>query len=362
MLLRRACDLTVPAIEWLWPGYLAAGSIAILDGDPGLGKSLITLDLAARLSTGRTWPDGAASTGPAPVALLFEEDPEAVVVPRLQALGADMTCVYLWPRLEEPGLPHFPSDIQRLDQELGASGSKLAIIDPIMAFLDPTVMANTDANVRRALGPLAKVAEKHRCVILLVRHLNKENAPNALYRGGGSIAFIAACRLAWLVGHDPQMEETLILAQTKNNFAARQPSLAYSLATNALRVDWQGVSRWKADDLAVYHPMPERRRARDFLRLFLEAGPRTARAIRAAAKENGVSEASLRRAKKDLKITPVRVYDGGVRNHYWLMPGQQVPDGPASDTPELDDWLRRWRELWPDKPAEEGSNDENIVA
>jgi hypothetical protein len=361
MLMRRACDVTVPAIDWLWPGYLAAGTLVILDGDPGIGKSMITLDLTARLTMGCTWPDGIAVSEPASVALLFDEDPDAVVIPRLQTFGADMARVYLWPRMEEPGLPKLPSELDRLDRELGASGCKLAVIDPIMAFLDPSAIGS-DANVRRALSPLAKLAEKHRCTILMVRHLNKENSDNALYRGGGSIAFIAACRLAWLVGHDPHMEETLILAQTKNNFAARQPSLAYSLPAHALRVDWQGVSHWNADDLAVYHPRPERRRARDFLRLFLEAGPRTARAIRAAAKANGVSEASLRRAKKDLKITPVRVYDGGVRNHYWLLPGQQVPDGPVSNTPELDDWLRRWRELWPEKEVDVRSGGDHIMA
>lgn len=351
MFLRRACDLDVPAIEWLWPGYLALGSIAILDGDPGLGKSLLTLDLAARLTTGRAWPDGAASPGPAPVALLCDEDPDAVVVPRLEALGADMTRTFLWPRLEEPGLPRLPSEMRRLDHEISESGSKLVIIDPIMAFLDASVLTNTDANVRRALGPLGKLAEKHHCVILMVRHLNKDNGPNALYRGGGSIAFVAACRLAWLVGHDPHMEESLVLAQAKNNFAARQPSLAYHLPADALRVDWQGQSPWNADDLAKYRPSPERRRARDFLRLFLESGPRTAREIYAAAKSNDVAEATLRRAKKDLKIRPVRVYDEGQRKHYWLLPGQHVPDGPATDTPELDDWLKRWRAMYPTRAS-----------
>jgi hypothetical protein len=31
----------------------------LLVGDPGLGKSWIALDIAARLSAGRPWPDGA---------------------------------------------------------------------------------------------------------------------------------------------------------------------------------------------------------------------------------------------------------------------------------------------------------------
>src|SRR5439155_26318473 len=119
----------------------------------------------------------------------------------MTALGADLSHTYLWPRLEEPGLPSLPAEIGRVDQYVRETRARLVIIDPVMAFLDRTVMANSDANVRRALNPLAHLAEKYRCVILLVRHLNKDEGPNALYRGGGSIAFVAACRLAWLAGH-----------------------------------------------------------------------------------------------------------------------------------------------------------------
>ena len=45
-------------INWLWPGRIPLGKITILDGDPGMGKSLITVDLAARVSTGQPMPDG----------------------------------------------------------------------------------------------------------------------------------------------------------------------------------------------------------------------------------------------------------------------------------------------------------------
>ena len=88
MLLQPANELTPPPIDWLWPGYLATGSVAILDGDPGQGKSLITLDLAARLTTGRPWPNGCPGSGPASVIFLCDEDVDSVVLARLRALGA----------------------------------------------------------------------------------------------------------------------------------------------------------------------------------------------------------------------------------------------------------------------------------
>ena len=81
-------------VEWLWPGRLALGKLAILDGDPGLGKSLVTLDLCARLSTGRAFPDGSPGPGPGSAIVLNGEDGEDTIRPRLQALGADLDRVF----------------------------------------------------------------------------------------------------------------------------------------------------------------------------------------------------------------------------------------------------------------------------
>ena len=39
-------DVQPENVKWMWPGWLPLGKIALLDGDPGLGKSTQTLDLA----------------------------------------------------------------------------------------------------------------------------------------------------------------------------------------------------------------------------------------------------------------------------------------------------------------------------
>ncbi|SVD89134.1 uncharacterized protein METZ01_LOCUS441988, partial [marine metagenome] len=36
-------------VRWLWPGWLPVGKFVLIDGNPGVGKSMITCDLAARL-------------------------------------------------------------------------------------------------------------------------------------------------------------------------------------------------------------------------------------------------------------------------------------------------------------------------
>src|SRR6516164_3694185 len=84
-------DLTHRPVSWLWRCWLALGKLSILDGDPGLGKSLLALDLCARVTTGRPFPDGSPGCAPANVIVLNGEDgPEDTVRQRLQALGADL--------------------------------------------------------------------------------------------------------------------------------------------------------------------------------------------------------------------------------------------------------------------------------
>ena len=46
-------------VEWLWPGWVPLGKLTVIDGDPGVGKSTLLLDLAARLSRDGIMPDGA---------------------------------------------------------------------------------------------------------------------------------------------------------------------------------------------------------------------------------------------------------------------------------------------------------------
>ena len=51
------------AISWLWKHRIPAGRLSLLVGMPGVGKSYLTADMAARVSTGRPWPDRGAAPG-----------------------------------------------------------------------------------------------------------------------------------------------------------------------------------------------------------------------------------------------------------------------------------------------------------
>jgi hypothetical protein len=355
-----ASRLVARPIDWLWPGWLPLGKLAILDGDSGLGKSLLTLDLCARLSTGRPFPDD--RPGPqaaAAIVLNGEDDAEDTILPRLRATGADVNKVYVWhghaDGAREP--IRFPSGAAWLERAVAQTGARLVVIDPIKEFLDPGVNPASDRSVRWALDPLGDLAARHRCAVLLLRHLNKYGGHRALYRGSDSIAFVSVCRSAWLVARDPQGPERCVLAEVKKNLGPTQPGLAYSICGGegvTPTVGWRGPSPWLADQLlaaaaAAPPPVLERERARAFLANALEAGPRTSRELWPLAQRARLSRRTLRRARGDLKIRSVRVCAEGKRLSYWLLPGQQLPSGlsPESATPELDEYLARLNEQFP---------------
>jgi hypothetical protein len=327
----------------------------MLDGDPDLGKSLVALDLCARLSRGLPFPDGSPSPGVAN-ALVFngEDDGEDTIRPRLQALGADIDRVFVEQLDADDGSGplRLPMDLKRLDDALKQTEARLLVIDPIMAFLDPKILAGNDQSVRQALYPLARIAHLHTCAVLLVRHLNKRGESRSMYRGGGSIAFLGACRSGWLIARDPREPGQCVLAQVKNNLAASQPSLAYRVQ---LREDgpplltWLGPHTCTADQLLAGPNVRSSARpvhlAREFLRTFLAEGPRTAREIWPAAQDRGFTRRTMSRAKCREKIKTIWASVDGRPVSHWALPGQKLP---ADDTvPDLEPWLAPLRELFP---------------
>ncbi len=324
--------LTPSTLEWLWPQQLPLGNLVLFDGDPGVGKSILTLDLCARITTGREFPDGAAAAAPANVLILNAEDSARELIhPRLQAARADLERVNVWHR--EPGEPglRLPGDLNQLDAALGRIRPRLVVIDPLTAFLGAGANLASEHEARHLLGPLADLAAKHGCAVLLIRHLNKAQSQQTLYRGLHSIGFIAACRLAWLAGRDPRLPDRFVLAQQKSNLNRPQPSLGYAIAGHSSGhavVAWHGPAPAAPDELLAAPSRRDRLRARacQFLLAHLQEGPQPARAITRAAQEHGISKRTLRRARDELKIQSEIVGDFHAHATWWLLPGQELPD------------------------------------
>lgn len=314
----RLSDVQPRPVRWLWRDRIPLGKISVVDGDPGLGKSLMTLDLTARVTTAAAMPDGTLSDlgGPAGVVLLSAEDDVADTIrPRLEAAGADLDRVTMLadvPRIVETpeGVtvrrePPTIADVGALEAAIAETGAALVIIDPLMAYIPGDVNAHRDHDVRRALAPLAAMAARTGVAVVIIRHLNKTGGNNPLYRGGGSIGIIGAARAGLLVACDPDDPERRIVAVTKMNLGREAPSLAYRIDDSAgiPRVAWLGHTAHTASSvLAAQAEQGADRGALDeaiaFLRDALASGPVAAREVQRQARAAGISEATLRRARQ----------------------------------------------------------------
>jgi hypothetical protein len=357
LVLQSLDGIAIRPVVWFWPGRLARGKLAMFDGDPGLGKSLVTMDLCARVSTGRPFPDGSPGQPPANVLIFQGEDSaEDVINPRLDALGADRARVFQVQRRRDFGPEPicFPAHLHLLEEALRLVRPLLVVIDPIMAFLDTTITVGNDASVRRVLTPLSQLAEKYDCVVILVRHLTKNTTKRSIYRGAGSMAFLAACRSAWLFARYPGKASQAVIAQVKNNLAPPQISLAYEMVTRPNDVPelrWNGTCNLSDADLHKWADRiyPARLRARDFLNEILKDGPRPSKLIWAEALKLGLSKSTLNRAKKTLPIRFQRTVEGKHDTYYWFLEGHKAPLSSDPDIRAFEERLEAQRAQLPER-------------
>jgi hypothetical protein len=333
----RLADLAPTRLEWLWPGRLAVGKLTLLDGDPDQGKSMLTLDWAARLTTARAWPDGAPIGQPESVLLLSGEDNLFdTVIPRLLAAGADLDRVHVLHGRPGPDgalmPPVFPADCDLLRHALKETEARFVVADPIVAYLGPAAGLN-GPQVRKALTPLATIAQEAGANLTMVRHLNKNGRrQSAMYRGTGSIAVVAAARIDLLAGRDPNDPTQRVLACSKNNLAGPPPTLGYRIRQDDQErpfVEWTGPVDVSADEIVLNDgtlsgaPVV---RAIEFLQETLAGGSRPCNEVRELARGLDIARHTLDRARVKLKVVLFQSWENGRNVWYWRIAQGATPE------------------------------------
>ncbi len=330
-ILTRMSDVTPTDVRWLWSGRIPLGKLTVLDGDPGLGKSMITMDLAARVSRGLEMPDGSRGDleGPAGVVILSaEDDPSDTIRPRLDAAGGDPSRVVLMSGVKTEKRERMATlaDVAEIRKSVEAVQAKLIIVDPIMAYLGGSD-SHVDAEIRSLLAPLAQLAAELGVAILLVRHLNKAQGGNPIYRGGGSIGIIGAARTGLLVAAEPEDESGLrrVLAVTKSNLAKKAAALSYLIEPtgSVAKVTWMGESHHTASTLLTDGEQDSAfGEAKQFLQDALTSVPRRVPELQREAKQAGISWRTIERAKKALNAKKVKEGFGSGSKWLWSLPAQ----------------------------------------
>ena len=192
-------DIQAEEVRWLWYPYIPYGKITILQGDPGCGKTMAVLSLAALLSKGESLPFEEAVREPINILYQTSEDGIAdTIKPRLESAGANCTRIKIIN--EEKRALTF--DDPRLEQSILKENTRLLILDPLSAYIGPTVSMNLANEVRGAFRKLYAMAQRTRCAVLIVAHMNKMSGINALYRTSGSIDIAGAVRSILTVTRD----------------------------------------------------------------------------------------------------------------------------------------------------------------
>jgi hypothetical protein len=331
--------ITPEKLQWLWPDRIPLGKITLLVGSPGLGKTFLTLDIAARVSTGKPWPDASdqPTTRGSVIILTAEDDMADTVVPRVMAAGGDRTRIFSLEACKEDG-GYSPFSLSRDIAELSKlldehPDVRLLIIDPISAFLG-RIDSHNNTDVRSVLAPLMKIAADHEVAVVCITHHNKGQNTTAAGKIMGSVAFEATARQVWHLMQDPDDPDRRLFVIGKQNLTKVKSGLAFRLVEHPEAENPFGTARVEFDsepvlDTAEDIVAKEQKRARSpnktdeaiaFLQRELAEGPREKGEIEAKAKAQGIAMGTLRRAKEALGVVSDQEGRGETRTAMWSVP------------------------------------------
>jgi putative DNA primase/helicase len=306
--------ITPTAVSWLWPARIPRGKLSVMAGDPGLGKSYLSLRMAATVSTGAMWPDGGRATRGTVLILSAEDDAADTIRPRLDGMGADVARIFMVDTVQDADseLGRFFSlrqDVDVLREAIEDAGADLVLIDPLNAYL-AGVDSHKAAEVRGALSPLAAVAADTGAAVVCVHHLNKGSSANALYRASGSLDFIAAARVVHGVAADPDDPERRLFVPLKCNLSTMPAGIGFRVDDSGVVFDHDPVTIGAAEAFANRQAdsddRTERDDAKEFLLGELAAGSVLATDVFASARALSITEKTLRRAAADLNVAKTK--------------------------------------------------------
>jgi hypothetical protein len=323
-------------MNWLWPGRIPRGQVTVIEGEPGVGKSFVALDLAARFSRGAAWPaplhvvPPANSTGNRPgqkaapasaagdVLLVTLQDDCGTIDRRLHGLGADQGRVVRIgvvtikkPREENVGkrLMDFPLDMVKLKYELEQYPSVgVVVIDPLTDFCE------RPAQMTRVLRDLNELAQERNVAIIVTL------PANCRFDARGSLRVTSryrtdAARCLWAVVADPDDPARKLFVARRTNSFVEPTGLAFRLH--------QGRVLWNAETpIDPADPLGLDSSIRECLSTVLSSGSRPATEVFRLGAQCGFTPRQLRATAKRMGIESRRTGGYGEEGGWeWVWPG-----------------------------------------
>lgn len=209
-------------IDWLWRHRFARGMLSMIVGNPGIGKTMLSCEMMAHLTTGRPWPDG-SSCSLGDVFIFSIEDDATVLRSRLEACGADLTRVRYWTDFFDL-TQEWPKFLRLLDK---ARDLQCVFFDPIYGYAG-NLDLNKAGDSKKFMTPLRDLAAERNLAIIGQNHERKAEA-DAIKRAMGSIALVGTCRTVFAVSAHPDDEAKRLVTLVKNNVSRKPPALVFSI-------------------------------------------------------------------------------------------------------------------------------------
>ncbi len=261
---RLMSTVKMKRMDWLWEHRIPRSKITWFGGKPESGKSLVLIDIIARITNGRDWADGAKNPfgGPRKVLMAVSEDGiDDTTATRLTAAGADKTKIILLTRTREKNEDGKPMS-RHLQLDVDARLLKDALLhnpDVAMVALDPVTSyfgsadANKDGEIRPVMESLKRVCDETGACIVGIIHNNKRgNDSDAGQKMLGASSILAVARAAWAFSRDPKDRELHRMAKIKCNLSKKRTGLKFRTVDKTIQLDGdyvQPVVEWSDEPL-----------------------------------------------------------------------------------------------------------------
>ena len=253
IVLTPASSIKPQRVTWLWDGRQALGTLGLLAGREGTGKSTLAYWVAAQVTRGLL-PGEHYGNAKAVMVCATEDSWEHTIVPRLIAAAADLDKVFRVEMVTADDLHYglaLPRDLAAVEESAEQIDAALLLLDPLMSRLSEDLDTHRDGDVRRALEPLVAVARRVGLAVVGIIHHNKSGSTDPLQLVMASRAFTAVARSVHTVMPDPDDEtgRRRLFGTPKNNLGRDDlPTLSFTIDGFPVETDdgtaWTGRVEW----------------------------------------------------------------------------------------------------------------------
>lgn len=245
--IQRGSSFGRKEVKYMWNKRVPLGKLTILAGPSSIGKSFVSLALAAHVTAGAKLIDSPTRIDGECLFASYEDDIEDTIGPRADALGVDMDrCHFIQGVDTEHGKrPFGPQDVPRIIDYLKACPQiKLIVIDPLGSFLGSGTDGNSETEARGVLGTLVDTAAQTDTAVIIIAHFNKSTeSEDPLHRVAGSQGITALPRSVLTVSWGENKER--LVKHIKSSTSAECSTIGYGFDTG--QFDWTRVVRSPAE-------------------------------------------------------------------------------------------------------------------